>query len=109
MKITPEMNDGSLPYPGGWKLPACLGRYNKVLARGPLMADGSYLCFAYLPKQSKKDPVGIFNFYPYPEPHTLIEYDAEESETVFKPDVFLAGEACVPRLLEMYEDGWAAW
>lgn len=107
MKVTPEMNGGSLPRPGGWKLPACLGRYNKVLALGPLMTNGS-LCFAYLPKQSMKSPVGIFHFYLYPKPCTMIEYEVGDS-TVFKPAVFLAGEDYVQRLLEMYEDGWAAW
>ncbi len=114
MKITPEMNGGSLPYPGGGKLPACLRKYKAVLAVGRKLDDGTLLCYAFSPQQKPKNAVCSFIFNPDREPSVRIFNEDRSASvlsanTVFNPLDFLFGEERALKLQEMYEDGWAAW
>lgn len=112
MKITPEMNGGALPY-GRWKCPACLRNYSSVLALGTECADGSYICYAFSPKQKPKNPVATFIFHP-DKPHTYTIYEAGSSahlsaNTVLNPLDFLFGNELTDKLTEMWQDGYSAW
>ena len=114
MKVTPEMNGGSLPYPGGGKLPACLKKYNSVLAVGGRLEDGTLLCYAYSPKQKPKNPVCSFIFNPDCEPSVRIFNECRSASvlsaaTVINPLDTLFGEERAEKLQEMYVDGFAAW
>lgn len=112
MKITPEMNGGSLPY-GNQKCPACLRNYSSVLALGHAFSDGSYICYAFSPQQKPKNPVATFIFHP-DRPNTYTLYEAESAvklsaNTVLNPLDFLFGNELTDKLTEMWQDGYAAW
>ena len=109
MKITPEMNGGPLPY-GNQKCPACLRNFDSVLALGHKLNDGTFICYAFSPKQKPKQPVCSFIFDP-DKTHYKTIFEAHSSLTgaVFNPLDFLFGDELVDKLLEMWQDGYAAW
>lgn len=112
MIVTEEMNGGPLPY-GKGKCPACLRKYASVLARGPQLPDGTFVCYAYSPQEKPKNPVCSFVFDP--DRISIVKLEECESSiklsanTVLNPLDFLFGEERAAKLQEMYEDGFAAW
>ena len=112
MKITPEMNGGHLPY-GKWKLPSCLKKYHAALALGSQNADGSFTCYAFTPDQKPKNPVAVFLFHP-DRPGVVVVNETHSAQhlspnTISNPLDFLHGDELTEKLVEMWQDGYAAW